>query len=87
MIDDFDDGFDSDFDDGYDGDFDGGYDGDDFGDDGFGHHDGNADTGDNVSSPDPLEWQDWMIIGPMSEDIARERKEREQIRKDMFGDD
>lgn len=28
---------------------------------------------------DGLEWQDWMIIGPLSEDIARERRERDKI--------
>jgi len=33
------------------------------------------------------DWKDWMIIGPMSEDIAREKPEREKIRRDMLGDD
>ncbi len=28
-----------------------------------------------------------MIIGPLSEDIARERREKERIEKDMFGVD
>jgi len=32
-----------------------------------------------------LEWQDWMIIGPLSEDIAREKREKKQIERDMFG--
>jgi hypothetical protein len=30
------------------------------------------------------DWQDWMIIGPMAEDIANEELEREQARKDAF---
>jgi hypothetical protein len=30
---------------------------------------------------------DWMLIGPLSEDLARERRERERIRREMFGDD
>lgn len=34
---------------------------------------------------DGLEWQDWMVIGPLSEDIARERRERDRIERDMFG--
>ncbi|MEA1901870.1 MAG: hypothetical protein U9N47_14160 [Thermodesulfobacteriota bacterium] len=33
---------------------------------------------------DDLDWEDWMIIGPMSEDIAEEKREQE---RDMFGDD
>ena len=31
---------------------------------------------------DGFDWQDWMIIGPLSEDIAEEKRER-----DMFEDD
>ena len=31
---------------------------------------------------DGPEWQDWMIIGPMSEQINRERKERDRIQRD-----
>ena len=30
------------------------------------------------------DWQDWMIIGPMAEDIANEELEREKARKDAF---
>ena len=33
---------------------------------------------------DELDWEDWMIIGPLSEDIAKEKREQE---RDMFGDD
>jgi len=28
-----------------------------------------------------------MIIGPISEDIAEEKRERERIERDMFGED
>ena len=31
---------------------------------------------------DGLEWQDWMIIGPLSEDIAREKRDIERIRRE-----
>ena len=34
-----------------------------------------------------LEWEDWMIIGPLSEDIASEKRDRERARRDTFGDD
>jgi len=36
---------------------------------------------------DGLDWEDWMIIGPLSEDIAEEKRERERIERDMFGED
>ena len=36
---------------------------------------------------DGLDWQDWMIIGPLSEDIADEERRRREIERDMFGDD
>ncbi len=29
-----------------------------------------------------LEWQDWMIIGPLSEDIAREKRDIERTRRE-----
>ena len=67
--------------DGYDGDF-GDYEGD---------HDGGFDHNEGTSHDEPcdrgLEWQDWMIIGPLSEDIAEEKKEKDRIYKDTFGDD
>ena len=28
---------------------------------------------------DGLDWEDWMIIGPLSEDIAREKREKDRI--------
>ena len=31
---------------------------------------------------DGLDWEDWMIIGPLSEDIANERRERNRIRRE-----
>ena len=38
---------------------------------------------------DGLEWQDWMIIGPLSEQIAEEKQEQERIVRDNdnIGDD
>ena len=36
---------------------------------------------------DGLDWEDWMIIGPLSEDMAEEKRERERIERDMFRDD
>ena len=36
---------------------------------------------------DGLDWEDWMIIGPLSEDMAEEKRERERIERDMFGED
>ena len=36
---------------------------------------------------DGLDWEDWMIIGPISEEIANEKKERRRIYRDIFGDD
>ena len=32
---------------------------------------------------DGLEWQDWMIIGPLSEDIDREKRNIERIRREL----
>ena len=29
-----------------------------------------------------LDWEDWMIIGPLSEDIAREKRDIERIRRE-----
>ena len=34
---------------------------------------------------DGLDWEDWMIIGPLSEEIADEMKRR--IYRDIFYDD
>ena len=34
---------------------------------------------------DGLEWQDWMIIGPLSEDIAREKRDIERTRREWDG--
>lgn len=33
-----------------------------------------------------LDWQDWMIIGPISEDIANEELEIEKARRDTLGE-
>ena len=37
-------------------------------------------------SYDGLEWQDWMIIGPLSEELARERREQRRIERELFDD-
>lgn len=31
---------------------------------------------------DGIDWEDWMLIGPLSEDIARERQEQDEIQRD-----
>ncbi|MCB2148206.1 MAG: hypothetical protein KQI81_17145 [Deltaproteobacteria bacterium] len=31
---------------------------------------------------DGIDWQDWMIMGPLSEDIAREKREQDRIRRE-----
>ncbi len=31
-------------------------------------------------------WQDWMIIGPLAESLAREKGERERIRRENRGE-
>lgn len=36
---------------------------------------------------DGLDWDDWMIIGPLSEDIADEKRRRQELEREMFGDD
>ncbi len=36
---------------------------------------------------DGLEWQDWMIVGPLSEDKVREKRERDRVEREMIGDD
>jgi hypothetical protein len=41
----------------------------------------------NNSFWDGPDWRDWMIIGPLSEDIARDKIEKERIRRDEEGSD
>ncbi len=36
---------------------------------------------------DGLEWQDWMIIGPLSEDIAREKRDIERTKREWDDQD
>jgi hypothetical protein len=36
---------------------------------------------------DGIDWDDWMIIGPVSEDIAKEKRDRDWAYRDMFEDD
>jgi hypothetical protein len=67
-------------------DFDGEF--NDYGDDGFDNNetDDYTDSETNDSSWGGPGWE-WIIIGPLSEEIAEEEKEKEKIRRDMFGDD
>ena len=81
MCDDFIDNFEDEDFDGDDGFID-----DDFDDD---EADGDTTTETDDGPWDGPDWQDWMIIGPLSEDIAEEKREKERIRKqhDTSGDD
>ena len=36
---------------------------------------------------DGLDWQDFMIIGPLSEDIAREKREQARIQRELDDED
>ena len=51
---------------------------DSFQDEGFG--DAQADD------PLSLDWEDWMITGPMSEDISEEKRKQKRIRRKLYGD-
>ena len=77
-----------DFYDDFDGDFDS--EAEDWGDSGFRE----GDLEDSVPPPDDdsttewdhdfwdgLQWQDWMVLGPLSEEIARKKRERERMRR------
>ena len=68
----------------FEGDFDD-YDG--FDNDGFDSESNHEDLPHDEPCDRGLEWQDWMIIGPLSEDIAEEKKEKDRIYRDTFGDD
>ena len=62
----------------------------DYGDDGF-EDSKSGEDGDSSSESDDvtwpgLDWQDWMIIGPLSEEIAREKRERDRIRRESEED-
>ncbi len=39
---------------------------------------------DDFDGPD---WEDWMIVGPLSEDIARGKREQERIQRELDDDD
>lgn len=83
-----------DFFDDFDGDGDGSF--DDYGDDGGcddDSDDAETDAGDDEITFEPddgsggfSEWQDWMIIGPLSEELARERRERERLMRKIERD-
>jgi hypothetical protein len=79
-MDDFFDEFHEDFDD---------CDGDDFEEDGLGGDETDSD-GLRAESEDEAwngpSWQDWIIIGPLAESLAREKRERERNERKMFRD-
>jgi hypothetical protein len=35
---------------------------------------------------DGLDWEDWMVIGPLSEDMADEERKRKQIEEEIKAD-
>ncbi len=35
---------------------------------------------------DGLDWEDWMVIGPLSEDMADEERKRKQIEEEIKED-
>jgi hypothetical protein len=64
---------------------------DDFFDDLDGEDDGNGDDGfheedcgDNFF--DGPDWEDWMIIGPLSEEIADEKRDQERLEEENSAD-
>jgi hypothetical protein len=71
-------------DDYFEGDFDD-YDG--FDNDGFDSESNHEDLPHDEPCVGSLEWQDWMIIGPLSSEIGEEEKEKDRIYRDTFGDD
>jgi hypothetical protein len=36
---------------------------------------------------DGIDWEDWLIIGPLSEEIARERRDRDRLEGENDGED
>lgn len=42
---------------------------------------------DGIEGFDGLDWEDWMMIGPMSEEIAREKKEQERLEQELSKED
>jgi hypothetical protein len=42
-----------------------------------------TDMDDFIDDNDGIDWEDWMIIGPMSEDIAKEKREQGHIRREL----
>ena len=71
-------------DDYFEGDFD---DPEGFDDEGFDSESNHEDLPHDEPCIDPLGPDDWGIIGPMSKDIAEERKRKDEIYRDTFGDD
>ena len=44
-------------------------------------------AGSNSSPWNGPEWEDWMILGPLSEDIAREKREQDRIQRELDDED
>jgi len=42
---------------------------------------------DIIDDFDGIDANDWLIIGPLSEEIANEKREQERAYRDTFGDD
>lgn len=59
----------------------GGFDIDGFGKEGMDDDNPSAESGDYPW--DGPEWQDWMIIGPLSEDIAKEKRKQDRIIREL----
>jgi len=35
---------------------------------------------------DGLDWNDWIIVGPLAEDIAKDQKRQEDLEKEIWDD-
>ena len=44
-------------------------------------------SNDNFGDHNGLDWQDWMIFGPLSEDIVQEEQEQNRIIKEFEDDE
>jgi hypothetical protein len=71
-------------------DFDGCSDGEDFDEDGLGDDETDGDSLRTESEDEAWNgpsWHDWIIIGPLAESLAREKRKRERIRREYEADD
>jgi hypothetical protein len=42
---------------------------------------------DSFDDFDGIDMNDWLIIGPLSEQLSDEKRDRDRAYRDMFGDD